>query len=289
MVLISIIIPIYNAEKSIKECIESIISQTYKNIEIICINDGSTDNSLNIIEEYANKDKRIKIYSQENKGPGSARNLGILKATGGFICFVDIDDCFIDDNALMNLVLAQRKCNSDLVVGKISVTDSNTREQIKIRGWDNLKSHVIYNCNNLYNKIYQCISPSCFSKLYKSELLLENNIFFTSHKASEDMLFVYTYILNCKNFICIDNIIIRYMVLQKNSLSSFNSNFLLDGFEAYKILANRISDKKLGKLLRKTLIVSYIYYFIYVLKRVSFRMAFMANKKFLIGFVNLLN
>ena len=78
MSLLSIIVPVYNSEKHLKECLDSLINQTYKNIEIICVNDGSTDNSLNILNEYAKKDNRIKIFSKENGGMASARNLGRL-------------------------------------------------------------------------------------------------------------------------------------------------------------------------------------------------------------------
>lgn len=90
--LISIIIPVYNTSKYLTRCLESIIKQTYQNIEIICIDDGSTDNSFKIIKKYATKDPRIKALSQANSGQSSARNKGIKKATGKYICFIDSDD-----------------------------------------------------------------------------------------------------------------------------------------------------------------------------------------------------
>ena len=92
--LISIIIPIYNAEKYIERCINSLKNQTYKNIEIICINDGSTDNSLNILKRIAITDNRITIIEQENKGVSVARNKGIESAKGKYIMFLDADDWF---------------------------------------------------------------------------------------------------------------------------------------------------------------------------------------------------
>ena len=94
---ISIIIPVYNSAKYLRKCLNSIINQTFDNIEIICINDGSTDNSLSIINEYAKIDSRIKVYTIENKGVSAARNYGILVATGEYIGFVDSDD-YIDLN-----------------------------------------------------------------------------------------------------------------------------------------------------------------------------------------------
>ena len=92
---ISIIIPVYNVAPFIKSCLHSVLNQTYKNIEIICINDGSTDNSLNILKEYHQKDSRIIIVDQENEGVSAARNKEILMAKGDYITFVDSGD-FLD-------------------------------------------------------------------------------------------------------------------------------------------------------------------------------------------------
>ena len=92
MTKISIIVPVYNTEKFLEKCLNSLIKQTLKDIEIICINDGSIDNSLQILRKFANKDKRIQIINQTNSGLSIARNAGINKATGEYIGFVDSDD-----------------------------------------------------------------------------------------------------------------------------------------------------------------------------------------------------
>lgn len=88
----SVILPIFNTEKYLKACLDSIINQTYKNLEIICVDDGSTDGSLKILEEYSSKDSRIKIINQQNQGVSAARNVGIDNATGDYVSFVDPDD-----------------------------------------------------------------------------------------------------------------------------------------------------------------------------------------------------
>ena len=89
---ISVIIPIYNSEKYLEECLDSILNQTLKDIEIICVDDGSTDNSLTILENYAQRDKRIQIFSQQNLHAGIARNHGLEKASGEYVHFMDSDD-----------------------------------------------------------------------------------------------------------------------------------------------------------------------------------------------------
>ena len=99
---ISIIIPVYNVEKYLDECINSAVNQTFDDIEIICVNDGSTDGSLEIIEKHASKDKRIRIISQEHKGVGSARNAGLDAAKGKYIYFMDSDD-YVELNALKRI------------------------------------------------------------------------------------------------------------------------------------------------------------------------------------------
>ena len=99
MINVSIVIPVYNVEKYLKQCLESVVNQTLDKIEVICINDGSTDNSLNILKEYEKKYNNIIIIDQENKGPGFARNIGMKRASGKYIYFLDSDD-YIELNAM---------------------------------------------------------------------------------------------------------------------------------------------------------------------------------------------
>ncbi|WP_195932063.1 glycosyltransferase [Turicibacter sanguinis] len=113
-VMVSIIIPVYNVEKYLQECLESAINQTYKNIEIIAINDGSTDSSLAILEEYASKYGNLKIVNQENKGMSGARNAGLKVANGEYIYFLDSDD-FIDLNMIEECVVLAEKNNLDII------------------------------------------------------------------------------------------------------------------------------------------------------------------------------
>ena len=91
---ISVIIPVYNAEKYLRECLDSVIEQTLQEIEIICVDDGSTDNSLAILKEYTQKDERLKIIEQANRGAGAARNLGMAVALGEYLAFLDADDLY---------------------------------------------------------------------------------------------------------------------------------------------------------------------------------------------------
>ncbi|MBR3888614.1 MAG: glycosyltransferase family 2 protein [Clostridia bacterium] len=121
---ISIIIPVYNAEKFISKCLDSAINQTYKNIEIICVNDGSKDNSLKILEEYSAKDSRVVIVNKQNAGVSEARNDGIKNSTGEYIAFLDSDD-WLERDAIGNLFEALVENKVDVVRGAYYINEGN--------------------------------------------------------------------------------------------------------------------------------------------------------------------
>lgn len=125
MCLISVIIPVYNVEKYLEQCLDSVINQNLQDIEIICVDDGSTDNSPSILEKFSSKDNRIKIFSKENGGQASARNLGIKKAKGKYIAFVDSDD-FIKEDMFVKLYDVAENNNLDIAMCKIALYDDNT-------------------------------------------------------------------------------------------------------------------------------------------------------------------
>ena len=113
--LVSVIVPVYNSAKYLVECLDSILNQTLTEIEVICIDDGSTDESLRILERYASCDSRVHILKQENKGAGAARNLGLAVAKGKYLSFLDSDDLFYP-NMLKHAYLNAEKYSSDIVI-----------------------------------------------------------------------------------------------------------------------------------------------------------------------------
>ncbi len=133
-ILVSVIVPVYNTEQYIVEALDSIINQSYKNIEIICINDGSTDNSLSILNDYASKDSRIKVFSQKNKGLPATKNVGVSLANGEYICFVDSDD-IISLNTIESSVKLVEKTGCDVVVNYLHITNRHLDSKILKRPW----------------------------------------------------------------------------------------------------------------------------------------------------------
>ena len=127
---VSIIIPVYNVQKYLRKCLDSIVNQTFKNIEIIIINDGSSDNSLNICKEYSKKDKRINIINKHNEGVSKARNTGLLYATGEYISFIDSDD-WVEQNMIEELYNSITSNKADLCICNFIKENKNKRDYIK--------------------------------------------------------------------------------------------------------------------------------------------------------------
>lgn len=183
MVKISVITPVYNDENHLEECLDSIINQSLKDIEVICIDDGSTDNSVNILNNYSTKYDFIKIYSQKNEGPGNARNNALKKASGDYIVYLDSDDIFIDKNALEIMYDAAIKFNTNVVSANLKVI---------IENGDLVKS---YNLPRFEHEGFISIQDygipwSFYKNIFNKSFLIENNILFPDLKRGEDPVFL---------------------------------------------------------------------------------------------------
>lgn len=186
-VKVSIIIPVYNVEKYLRQCLDSVVDQTLEQIEIICVNDGSTDGSQQILEEYALKDVRIKIINQENSGPGMARKTGLNNVNGNFIAFVDSDD-WVKLDAYEKLYKNALSNNSDIVISNLCIYDEHKNE------YTNNKFDIadFFDENTDFNNFifdYTDIKPlllngftECTNKLYRTEFLRKyDDFYFPKH------------------------------------------------------------------------------------------------------------
>ncbi len=200
---VSIIIPVFNAEKYIAKCLESLINQTLKEIEIICINDGSSDNSLNLLKFYQKKDTRIKVVNQNNGGPGKSRNTGIKLAKGDFIGFVDSDD-WVDKDYFEKLYNAAINNNCEIAAG-------NFYREGKI-----LKSKKLnYKYTSTYfkpeEKINYAFIPKynyVWNKIYKRTAILKKT--FPENCYYEDMRWLVKIIYDLKGFVTVPNTFYHY-------------------------------------------------------------------------------
>lgn len=203
---ISIIIPIYNVEKYLNRCLDSVIGQSFSDFEAICINDGSTDTSLQILQDYAFKDARIKIITQENQGQSVARNKGLDIAIGDYIYFVDSDD-FIHKQSLEILLNVIERSNSPMVAAP-NIHRFN-RNKNKFQEVINLPfKYKIY--NNPIKDIFRTMwtSSVIWSKLYKKELF--NDRRFLENNSFEDWPFIATLCADINNYACVDYVLYHY-------------------------------------------------------------------------------
>ncbi len=166
--LISIIIPVYNVEKYITHCLNSVINQTYENLEVICVNDGSTDNSLNILKEFKEKDKRIKVINKENGGQSSARNIGLKEFSGDYVFFLDSDD-YIHPQTIEILYTCLKSANTqisecDYILTSESFTTFKTYEKS-----DNFTT--VKNPLKAYAERKKYFTPNITKKLYSRETI----------------------------------------------------------------------------------------------------------------------
>lgn len=193
MSTISVIVPIYNAEKYLHRCIDSILNQTFIDFELLLIDDGSTDNSSTICDEYTLKDDRVRVYHKENGGVSSARNLGLDNANGEWIAFVDSDD-EVSELYLYNLISHAQNRKVDLVIS-YSVMQDLLGNRVKEKYPENLIEDdysLLFSCNDLN------WHTSPWGKLFKSSLCKELRFVEGMH-LGEDLVFLYTYILACNS------------------------------------------------------------------------------------------
>ena len=217
---ISIIVPVYNVEKYFKNCIESILSQTFKDFELILVNDGSTDSSGNICDEYAKRDNRIKVIHQENKGQASARNKGLDIARGKYIGFVDSDDTIHPRmyEILYDLII---KSNSDISFCSYKYTFSTGKEDninINIREINQISN--IQAISSLFDKDIGVELVVPWNKLYNKELF--KNIRFETGRLHEDEFMAHRILYNCKKITYVDNELYYYLQREGSTMSQIS-------------------------------------------------------------------
>ncbi|MGE4512899.1 MAG: glycosyltransferase family 2 protein [Chryseobacterium sp.] len=225
--LVSIIVPCYNASHYIADVLISIQNQTYKNIQCILINDGSTDNTLNIIKTFS--DERFQIYDQENKGLSDTRNLGIEKSKGDFIFFCDSDD-LLPPKAIETLISAYTG-KEDIIIGRTATYAWDKKENISFLPHPG-KQQIISNNHSevLLKNITEGLSPIAQNKLYKRSFITENNLKFLSGIYHEDELWFFETMFRAKNVVFIPETTYLYTIDNAQSITKKKSDKNLLGY-----------------------------------------------------------
>ena len=220
---VSVIIPIFNPGDLLYNCLDSVINQSLKEIEIICVDDGSTDNSPEILENYAKKDSRLKIIHQENQGAGTARNKGINRSEGEFILFLDSDD-WIEQDMCKKLYAQSKRLNSDLVIfDALWHTADNNVNTFSYFPKDEFKEDYktfVFDYHFIKNKLMNGSLGVIWSKLYKTTFIKDNNIKFPKHKIYNDVEFHFKSILLANNISFLPEPFYHYIRLGQPSLQT---------------------------------------------------------------------
>ena len=212
--LISIIIPVYNSEKYIDNCLKSIINQDYKNIEIIIIDDGSKDDSFSICKENSLKDKRIKVFHQENSGVSAARNFGLNKVKGKYIFFADSDD-FLEQNCISTLYKNLKADNSDYICGSYILEKTLHRSK---KVCFQKKSYTKNDLTDNLPDVMQHIQNAPWGKLFRSDIIKNNDIRFPDDiPYGEDTCFQIEYFNYVNRVTIIPDIIYHYNFTNENA------------------------------------------------------------------------
>ena len=228
--LVTIIIPVYNVEKFLPQCLDSILSQTFTDWECILIDDGSPDSSGKICDEYATGDSRFKVVHQENSGASTARNIGLLKATGKWINFIDSDDWIDSDTFEVALNIAE-KYDVDFIQWGIAIEQDG-----KIIGESR--------CNNGFfstKDLMTCFEPSACNKLFLKEIIDKNHLQFPSNLTlSEDRYFSFLYYVYAKKLYGIDRMFYHYRMNVFSATHNMTEKNIQDEIKILNLIENFI-------------------------------------------------
>lgn len=249
--LITVVLPIYNVEKYLEHCINSVLSQTYENIEVILVDDGATDSCPQICDKYQKKDKRIKVVHKKNGGLSDARNEGIKHATGTYICFIDSDD-FIKNTYIEKLYRIIKKNKAEIAVGNFKrVQSSDIKDELDGEAIEKTYTGKEMIENIYRKKLYQQ-STVTWNKLYAIELF--KNIKFPFGKLHEDEFTTYKLFYNCSKVVMTTEVLYYYRYVQTSIMNQSFKVKRLDGIEALEERLEFFKERKEEKLYHLSLI-----------------------------------
>ena len=240
--LLSVIIPVYKVEKYLRRCLDSIVNQTYKNLEIILVDDGSPDNSGKICDEYAQNDKRIKVIHQKNKGQGAARNTGIIAANGELITFVDSDD-WIENNTYEIMVSELLQYELDIIKCAIVETDGSKIKRELNHKTTNINVVISENILNLYFTEFTC--KVIWNGVYKRSII--KNVEYPEGLVAEDNYVSGMYLHKAKRIMLIDNILYNYFINMSGVSKNKNINKFDICYCTKKLIDDLNDDGKVAK------------------------------------------
>ena len=242
---ISIIIPVYNCEDYLRECLDSLLDQTLKNIEIICIDDESTDSSYKILQEYAKKDKRVKVVKQEHSNAGNARNIGMSMAKGEYFLFLDSDD-FFDKNLCKKAYLNAHNNKLDVLLFTAYRYDNNTQEKTAyttLLNTNYLNMRQVYNSKDLKDHIFLITSGCPWTKLFRRGFVEEHNLQFQPLSNSNDVYFTRSSVALAERIMALNEKLVYYRINHGNNTQATKHKKPLNFIYAYIAVKEKLEKE----------------------------------------------
>lgn len=212
---VSVVVPVYNAERFLAQCLDSLLAQTFQELEILCVNDGSTDRSLEILEEYSARDGRLKVFTKENEGKGAApaRNLGLSSAAGEYVLFLDSDD-FFEPDMVEALVGKAEAVRADVVVCQADIFDEakkSTQDYLHI-SFRNVPGKDPFSYKDCPEHIFQISDVVAWNKLYRRDLLENNRLRFEPIPISDEQYIAMLAPVFARRITCVDRVFVHYRI-----------------------------------------------------------------------------
>ena len=246
---VSVIIPVYNAEETLQRCVSSVQSQTLKEIEIICVDDGSSDSSAKLLNTLSHKDRRIIVLRQENQYAGVARNKGISIARGSYITFMDSDDIYCSANVLQKLYNKARAKNADMIKGRFRYIDYQTQEVSEDNFSQNSSIGPVLRRNLNFSRyplrfVHTADVP--WNGLYRRKFLLENDIKFNNLMCVNDHSFYIHCLLKSEKILFTRTQTVLYTINRAGSLVANKPIYFTSQLQSYNIVENLCHDEPLS-------------------------------------------
>lgn len=251
---ISVIIPVYNIQQHLRECLDSVLGQSYPHLQVICVDDGSTDESPAILAQYAQKDNRVQVIRQQNAGPGAARNTGLEAATGEYVIFLDSDDWFEPDFLEKMVDTAQRE-GADVAICRAVEFDTNSGRELPSE-WMMKKQYLpgklAFAPQEMADHLFQFTYGMPWDKFYRRELLTTSGIRYPALKNSEDLAFVYPTLLAAKRIAVVDEVLIHHRINRMASVSNSRCGQPEAPYEAFQIVKEYLEQHQLMDTYRRS-------------------------------------
>lgn len=247
MVQVSVVIPVYNAAPYLRRCIGSVLEQTLQNIEIICVDDGSTDESPHILGEYASTDVRFRVVTQKNAGPGAARNAGMAAAGGKYLIFLDSDDWF-EETFLEKMALRAEETGAEAVICKAVEFDTVTGKDLPSE-WMMKTEYLpdlVFSPESIADHLFQFTYGMPWDKMFLREWLAATGLKFPPLKNSEDLAFVYPALLEAGRIAVLPDAMIHHRVNRSSSVSNSRASQPDAPYEAFQIVKQYLESS--GKM-----------------------------------------